>query len=162
MPAPILVEVGDTYGSLTIVKEVDRRRQKRRFEVQCTCGRKSIVTLGHLRTGHTTSCGCLKLAVLAQRSTRHGKYGTRTYDAWASMMQRCYNPNKRQFKDWGGRGIVVCDAWHDFAAFYADMGDPAPRLSLDRIDNDGNYEPGNCRWATASQQAYNRRPKGSA
>ena len=79
-----------------------------------------------------------------------------TYNVWAQMLSRCRNPNLKWFHRYGGRGISVCEKWHDFREFYADMGEKPPGLSIDRIDNDGNYEPGNCRWATKKEQMLNR------
>jgi hypothetical protein len=92
--------------------------------------------------------------------TTHGMFGTPIYRVWSEMVQRCTNPNNQHWSHYGGRGINVCDDWRDFVNFYRDMGDrPAPGHSIDRIDNDGNYEPSNCRWATKSVQNLNRRKK---
>jgi len=84
--------------------------------------------------------------------------GTKIYRIWAGMLRRCRNPNDAAFHDYGGRGIRITERWRKFENFYADMGEPPPGLSLDRINNDGNYEPSNCRWATQSEQVNNRRP----
>jgi hypothetical protein len=98
--------------------------------------------------------------LVAQLSNEtHGLSGTPIYQAWATMIQRCENPKANQFKDYGGRGIKVCVRWHDFALFFQDMGPRPPGLTLDRIDNDGDYAPGNCRWSTRKEQMANRRTK---
>jgi hypothetical protein len=122
---------------------------------ECDCGTKRMVKAGSLRSGRSTSCGCYNISVI----TKHGMEGTSIYNAWAAMIQRCENPKSRFFADYGGRGISVCPEWRgDFRIFYRDMGDrPAKGYSLGRIDNDGNYEPGNCRWETSKQQMRNRR-----
>lgn len=116
----------------------------------CECGNMKTIKAPNLRSGVTQSCGCIK--------RRHGMYGTPEYAAWNSMMRRCLNTKNRNYKDYGGRGITVCEEWKDFTVFFRDMGKrPSPKHSLDRINNEGNYEPSNCRWATTKQQARNKR-----
>lgn len=130
---------------------------------QCVCGRQSIVHAVSLRSGHSRSCGCLSQDVLRSRRQSHGfaPNGPRstTYIIWKSMRQRCRNQNAEAFKNYGGRGIKVCERWEKFENFLADMGERPGNLSLDRIDNDGNYEPGNCRWATRIEQRANSRTR---
>lgn len=93
-----------------------------------------------------------------RRASSHGQVGTGTYGSWSAMLQRCTNPRNKEYPNYGGRGVRVCDLWRQFENFLADMGPRPPGLTLDRINTDGHYEPGNCRWATASEQASNRRP----
>ncbi len=128
----------------------------------CVCGKQITVLNNSLLRGLTTSCGCYNRERLLLANVSHGHsvgYRTRTYSCWASMIQRCYNPNNTGFHNYGGRGIVVCDRWkNSFDAFLSDMGTCPAGFSIDRWpDKNGNYEPANCRWATRKQQSRNTR-----
>ena len=125
---------------------------------RCDCGTERVVFGTSLRLGKSKSCGSLSRELARKRLTKHGMYKTRAYSCLASMLDCCFNPNNAGYCYYGGRGIAVCEDWPSFENFYADMGDPPPGMSLDRINNDDNYEPDNCRWATASGQVANRRP----
>jgi hypothetical protein len=129
----------------------------------CDCDptKAFITSSSRLLSGDTSSCGCLKKELLALRRTTHGhtkghKFSA-AYTCWANMVTRCTNPKDKRWKDYGGRGIKVCDEWRVFIGFYAAMGDPPEGLTLDRKNNDGNYEKDNCQWATDEQQARNKR-----
>ncbi len=125
----------------------------------CFCGNEFITIAADVRSGRTKSCGCWKTSCVKINCKTHGKSKTPEHRAWLEMKRRCYNSNRPGWQNYGGRGIRVCDQWlNSFQQFLKDLGPkPDPTYSLDRINNDGNYEPGNCRWANKQTQARNQR-----
>lgn len=147
---------GQVFGRLTVRSEAGRTaHQKRLWLCQCECGGTNTVSTGSLRSQKIISCGCAMVDAI----TKHGMHKSSEYTIWGQMKDRCYRAGTSKYGRYGGRGIRVCDAWREsFAAFYRDMGPrPSKDYTLDRIDNDGDYGPDNCRWTTADVQYRNRR-----
>lgn len=149
---------GSVHGRLTVIsRALNNKYGSSRWNCICECGTETIVTGGNL-SGSVKSCGCLRREVLDH--TTHGMTETAEFKAWTAMKTRCLNENIVGYKYWGGRGITVCPQWLDsFDQFYADMGPRPDGMTLDRIDNDGNYEPNNCRWVNIAAQNRNKRPR---
>lgn len=145
---------GERLHHFTVIRRLPSRTHHARVRVRCVCGAVKSVHYECLRSGATRSCGCQTRS----KSRTHGQSRTTEYITWQQMRQRCENPKNDRYADYGGRGIRVCKRWARFANFIADMGRKPRGASLDRRNNDGDYKPSNCRWATAKQQANNRRP----
>lgn len=151
--------LGERFTRLTVVARAGSTKGgTARWQCVCDCGTVKIVDGAALRNQAIKSCGCLNRELTTARSTKHGLCRMKAYHAWSAMRGRCENPRDAGYKDYGGRGIKICERWQDVRNFVADMGEPPPGMEIDRYpDKNGNYEPGNCRWATKLQNMENRR-----
>ena len=141
---------GKKFGRLTVISKEGTRR----WLCQCDCGNTTICHGASLKNGNTKSCGCFRRE---QRSTLNGMSHTPTYNSWRCMIYRCTNPKDAKWEYYGGRGVSVCDRWLNYENFLSDMGERPEGKTIDRINPDGNYEPGNCRWLEKQKQNGNRR-----
>lgn len=159
---PLKVEdlSGHKYGQWTVIQYAGLASdRKATWLCECKCGTRKVVRAKNLRNAQSCDCGCGRRQKTILRNTTHGRSRSPEHRTWCGMIKRCYNQNNPGYEDYGGRGITVCDRWkNSFESFLSDMGvKPFPEASIGRIDNDGNYEPNNCRWETYGQQAKNTR-----
>ena len=154
--------VGRKFGRWTVIAKDEMKSSKQYWLCECECGNKKPVVKYNLTSGRSKSCGCLRKETVGKNSTTHGHTSkgiiSTEYNSWYSMRQRCEDPNNKEYQHYGGRGIKVCERWDKFENFLEDMGSkPYPNYSIERVDNNGDYEPFNCIWGTPEQQARNKR-----
>lgn len=156
--------IGMKFNRLTVIEKSAERRKNGavKWVCKCECGNTKVVEGYKLKSGHTQSCGCLRSEMTVEKNkknAKHGMHGTKIYGIWRHMKERTTKTTHKQYQDYGGRGIRVCDEWSDFSKFYewSIANGYKEGLSIDRADNDGNYEPSNCRWTDDKTQANNRR-----
>jgi hypothetical protein len=149
---------GQKFHRLLVIRYLGSYNEQPYWLCRCDCGNQSAVVGSKLKSGSTKSCGCYINEIRGPAHTTHGQTGSLLHRRWADMLTRCRNPKFKHFHNYGGRGISVCERWHTFENFFADMGEPPTRLhQIDRKNNNGNYEPDNCHWVTRTAQARNTR-----
>lgn len=161
MPRLGQIAIGQRFGRLVTIEKLDVRTKggDSQYSCKCDCGAVKTVSSYRLKIGKTKSCGCYRKETTSKSFRTHGLRKSPEYTVWALMISRCHNKNNKSYERYGSRGISVCDRWkNSFESFLADMGNrPADGLQIDRINNDGNYEPSNCRWVTKTENARNKR-----
>jgi hypothetical protein len=159
----LFLNYGDRFGRLIVTQETEpfvraNGNKDRAYLCVCDCGNTKKIRLRNLTSGNTSSCGCEGVTARISANTKHGMHKTRVYHAWENMKARCTKKNNPEWKNYGERGISVCQDWiNSFENFFNYIGEPPEGMSLDRINNNGNYEPGNVRWATQKEQCNNQR-----
>jgi hypothetical protein len=148
---------GLRVGHLTVLSRGPTVGQGIKWLCLCDCGRQHLVDGRHLRGAVVKSCGCERAEDARERFSKHGQADTPVYRVWQNMRNRCERPNNTAYKNYGGRGITVCERWRSFESFFADMGQPPPKHTLERRENDKGYYPDNCYWATRDTQGANKR-----
>jgi hypothetical protein len=153
------IVVGQKFGRLTVLFEAYVRNRAKYWFCLCDCGNTKVIRTGNLKSGTSKSCGCLQKELLSEKKATHKMSHSGTYRSWKSMKARCNNPNSPKYKSYGGRGITVCDRWiNSFEDFLEDMGErPSRKYSIERKNNNGNYEPENCIWLLKGKQQRNMR-----
>ena len=153
----LIDRVGQVFGKLTVIEQAGRNELKKvLWKCRCDCGNEINVVAGSLVTGNTTTCGCVP------KNFKHGGWNKSSYNTWRAMIRRCTNPKDKDYKNYGAKGVIVCQEWLDYATFAKDMGEPVGDETLDRINVYGNYEPLNCRWAGLTSQARNVRVRANS
>lgn len=153
----VLNERGNRHGRLTVIEQSGVKNTEMYWKCRCDCGTQTTVRGTHLRSGGVTSCGCWRQESMRSVAFRHGLAETAAYRVWSTILARCTSLSSKSYPDYGGRGIKLCERWHSLELFVADMGQPPKGMEIDRINNDGNYEPGNCRWTSRLVNANNKR-----